>query len=755
MGKKHNRNQEVLDRGKWFHYKNTILLLAAGVIMISGITIWNAANLQNAIDKRTQQYVSDVSLQLTEDIDYRLSKNKLDLESLRESFLQVYEAVGEQGAEALLNQKAPMLGFTSLAVLNTKGKIYCSSPIQKDIFETDGIQASFHGGSGISFLNEQSILYSVPVFRDGEVVGVLAGVRDKKNMQELIQPRSFSGRGLTCIINADGEVVISPTDVELFLQLDDVFEKKSDSEVLRNIQKMQNNIANWESGLFTFTAVDGKKLVLSYNPLNNYDWILLTLVPADLISHETDLYITRSFLAIAVIILLFGAIFAAFFRAYRVHYKEIERVAFVDSVTGSMNNAAFQLKCQKLLQNEKERTYAVALLNIKNFKLINENFGSAEGDRTLQYIMRVLERNITKDELAARADADNFFLCIKGNQPEAIRERLKNLIAEINSFNRVLDAPYYLILQPGVYIVDDPNLEITVVQDRAKTACRNRTAYEDEKCIFYDAAFTQQMQREHELNDLFENSLKGHDFQVYFQPKILLDSQNIGGAEALVRWEHPRCGMIFPSDFIPLFEKNGKICKLDLYVFEEVCKTILRWKEEGRRLFPISVNLSRQHFKREDCLKQFEEIAARYQVPKELIELELTESIFFDDQGIEYVKKQIDEMHRSGFQCSLDDFGAGYSSLGLLMEFDVDVIKLDRRFFLNVSREKTKDVVESVVNLAKKIGVRTVAEGIEDAEQLALLRTVHCDMVQGYIFSKPLPIPSFEQWLEEINADKK
>ena len=279
----------------------------------------------------------------------------------------------------------------------------------------------------------------------------------------------YKRQGLTCIINADEEVVISPTDVELFLQLDDVFEKKSDSEVLRNIQKMQDDIANRESGLFTFTAVDGKKLVLSYNPLNNYDWILLTLVPADLISHETDLYITRSFLAIAVIILLFGAIFAAFFRAYRVHYKEIERVAFVDSVTGSMNNAAFQLKCQKLLQNEKERTYAVALLNIKNFKLINENFGSAEGDRTLQYIMRVLERNITKDELAARADADNFFLCIKGNQPEAIRERLKNLIAEINSFNRVLDAPYYLILQPGVYIVDDPNLEITVVQDRAKT----------------------------------------------------------------------------------------------------------------------------------------------------------------------------------------------------------------------------------------------------------------------------------------------
>lgn len=193
--------------------------------------------------------------------------------------------------------------------------------------------------------------------------------------------------------------------------------------------------------------------------------------------------------------------------------------------------------------------------------------------------------------------------------------------------------------------------------------------------MFYDAAFTQRLQKERDLNALFEGSLENGDFQVYLQPKVWVENGSLGGAEALVRWNHPRRGMIYPSDFIPLFEKNGKICRLDFYVFEEVCRAIHRWARNGMRLFPVSVNLSRQHFDDPEVLLKFKDIADRYEIPAGLLELELTESIFFDDQRIENVKHQIRKMHRLGFRCSLDDFGAGYSSLGLLMEFDVDAVQ--------------------------------------------------------------------------------
>lgn len=293
--------------------------------------------------------------------------------------------------------------------------------------------------------------------------------------------------------------------------------------------------------------------------------------------------------------------------------------------------------------------------------------------------------------------------------------------------------------------MDEPELEITVMQDRAKTAAYTRSSGQDGQCIFYDTAFTEQLQAEHELNDLFGDSIENRDFQVYLQPKVWLDSGKIGGAEALTRWHHPHRGTIYPSDFIPLFEQNGKICRLDIYVFEEVCKILSCWIREGRSLFPISVNLSRQHFNVPDFLQPFKQIADRYAVPVGLIELEMTESVFFDDRRIEIVKQHIDEMHRVGFRCSLDDFGMGYSSLGLLAEFNVDAIKLDRRFFLHVDHTRSKAVVKSVVSLAEQIGSDIVAEGIETEEQIAFLKSVGCRMVQGYYYSKPLPIEEFER----------
>lgn len=729
-----------------FQYKRALALFALLIVFVSGTMLWNAASLQAAINRSTKSYVDDVTVQLANDIDYRLSRNILDLQVLADNIVQMNDSQSMGQLNTILERRTKPLGFSSIAVIGRDGRAYSTEPLP-ELAGLPGVQASFQGESGVSFLDQQSVLYSVPICWGDQVVGVLAGVRDKANMQELIRAKSFSGQNLACIIDQDGNVIISPENLDPFLRLDDIFMKKSDEAVVDNIQRMQENMKNQQRGVFTFTAVDGNDLVLSYNPLESYDWVLLTLVPADLISHGTDQYIDQSFMIVAGLILLFVLIIVAFIRINRNHYKQLERVAFVDRVTGGMNNTAFQIQCRELLLKSPPSTYAVGLLNIKNFKLINENFGSVEGNNTLCHIMRVLEKSISQGELAARADADNFFVCLKEHEPEIIRQRLTKMVEDINDFHRNMEEPYRLIIQQGVYIAEEIELEITVMQDRAKTACRNRTPYEDELCIFYSSEFTRQLQMEHELSDLFDNSIKNKDFQVYLQPKICLPTEKIGGAEALIRWVHPQRGMIYPSDFIPLFEKNGKICKLDFYVFEEVCKTLNGWMNKGMELFPVSVNLSRQHFKRPECLLPFQKIAQQYGIPRNIIELELTESIFFDDQGIESVKKQIDSMHEMGFLCSLDDFGAGYSSLGLLMEFEVDVIKLDRRFFLNVAKDKTKDVVASVIALAKKIGADIVAEGIETSEQLEFLRSVHCDMVQGYIFSKPQPIPDFEQWM--------
>lgn len=730
-------------------------LLFLVILAVCAAATWNASKLRTAINASTRSYVSDVSYQLASDIDFRLEKNILDLESLADSLIALSpDDNASQTIQSFLTRKANLLGFTSLAVLGTQGRICRTDnfPLTaEEMQQLRGVKTALQGENSVSFLLQESVLYSIPIWKDGQVVGVLGGVRDKANMQALIQTGSFSNRCLTCIIDTIGDVVISPSEVEPFLQLDDIFLKESDSQAARDIEKMRRDIRASHSGVFFFTSSDESRLVLSYVPLSSYDWVLLTLVPADLISQETDQYIAQSFLILGAIVILFLVILLYLIRLYRRHYRQLAQVALRDSVTGGMNNAAFQLRAEELLRAAPANSYSVALLNIHNFKLINENFGSGEGNRTLCRVMRVLEAHLQEQEAAARADADNFFLCLRQSDPQVVRQRLQELVDAINSFDEDGRVPYRLAFQRGAYLVDDPELEITVIQDRVKTACRASTDDEG-ACVFYDAALTQQLQRERDLSALFDRSLENGDFQVLFQPKVWLESNRVGGAEALVRWNHPQQGVIPPSDFIPLFERSQKICRLDLYVFEQVCKTMRRWLEEGRPPLPISVNLSRQHFKRPDFLEEFREIAQRWQVPTHLIELELTESILFDDRGIAYVREQIEAIHRMGFRFSLDDFGAGYSSLGLLMEFDVDVLKLDRRFFLHVQKERTRDVVSAVTNLARQIGAHTVAEGIETSQQLEFLRAVHCDLVQGYIYSPPLPIAAFEDWVRNWEA---
>ena len=737
-------------------YKSVLAILTLLIIAVSSIIIWNATNLQLAIERRTKVYVSDVSLQLSKDIDYRLQKALTDLELLEDSLWRE----NNENLNALhefLNRKADILDFTSIVLVDSDGSCYATQALDEEVYNLPGIQSSLKGEKCVTVLKGQDILYSIPIYRDEKVVGVLGGVRNQENMQKLIAPHSFSGKGLTCIVDINGKVIISPKNLEPFLRLEDIFMEQSGDKqnTIMDIQQMQEDIKHQKSGIFSFTAVDGMELILSYDPLKSSDWTLLTLVSADLISNKTDSYISQTFIIITGVILLFLIILSVLYKTYRRHYQQMQQLAFTDNLTGAMNNSAFQLRCSELLKSAPPSTYAVVSLNIKDFKLINEGFGSTEGNLTLRYIMRVLSKHVSREELAARAKADHFFLCLKENEPSIIRERLQDIIADINSFNSEATEPYYLTIQPGVYVIDDPSLEITVIQDRANTACHDRSPVQDGDCIFYDTAVTKRMQKERELSNLFEPSLKNGDFKMYLQPKLRLQSGRVGGAEALVRWQHPQRGMIFPSDFIPLFEKNGKICKLDLFIFEEACKMLRRWLDAGATPFPISVNISRQHFQNSDFLNRFYAISQKYQIPEGLLEMELTESIFFDDQRIETVKAQISRMHELGFRCSLDDFGAGYSSLGLLMEFDVDVIKLDRRFFHDIKKTKAQKVILSVMKLSKEIGTSVVAEGIEDAFQLGFLKSCGCDLVQGYVFSKPLPIDEFEQWLKQQTKEGK
>lgn len=734
------KNVRLKDR---YHLAVKIQMGIIVTIFILGIVIiiWNASELKAVLRDSTTQYVQDVAYQQARGIKARFDADRQTMEQVAERIPQI----DESELEEYLEETGKEIGFDQLLVWNREE--LAEADLRDDQGQAIDMFPVFDGEISLSYGAGQRVYFGVPI-REGEQISrALLGVREQSTMQAMIQPKSFGGAGLSCVVNRNGEVILSPTDMKPFLQLNDIFSKEEATDTGRNIRKMGQNIENNQSGAFRFAAVDGADLILSYQPIGLNDWVLLTLVPAGLIAGNADAYILRTFLIVGVIIAISVWMLALIIFTFRRNRRQLEISAFEDTLTGGMNNAAFQQSCRQLLDQKPPSTYTVILLNVRDFKLINEFFGISAGNDTLRYIYRTLREHVRPGELVARGEADNFFLCLEEADPEIIQQRLEKMTDKASRFQESDDEYYALSFREGAYLVEDPSVDVTIIQERARIACQRQN--QSDQCVFYSRDLTETLRREQELAGRFEQALENGEFQIFLQPKVRLKDRCVGGAEALVRWLDPREGMISPGDFIPVFERNGSICKLDLYVFEQVCMLMRRWREEGRPDLPVSVNLSRVHFRNPDFLRPFRELKEKYQIPDGMLELEVTESIFFDDAQIRVVKQSIGRIHGCGLKCSLDDFGMGFSSLGLLKEFDVDAIKLDRRFFDDMESEKSWKVIESFMELPGKLGMGVVAEGIETEEQLELLQKTDCQMVQGYVFSKPLCVEAFERWWEE------
>lgn len=728
-------------------------LLSVILIFVFGVSIWNASELRMAMNRSTRSYLNDVTTNLSRDIQEAIHNKMNSLIMVADSVMRLGIPENETSIRDFLARKAEILEFDPLILLDRKGDYVCSEEVSRDMdperfFGISSVRSSFDGEVRAGYMGGESIFYSVPVYgMDGTVSGVLVGVRSKKNMQSMIASKSFNGQMLSCIVDSRGQVVISPSELNPFLRLDDIFRSDKEQKVVGDIRKMQDDMRMGKDGILEFSAVTGEELFLSYNSLDLNDWFLLTIIPAGIISGGANRYILQTFFIIGILIVIFFLFLNAMYRFYHSHRMQLERLAFVDPLTGGANQAAFGLRYRELAGSMKPGGYTIAVMDVRHFKMINERFGIHEGNQVLAYLYHVMERHMRAEdgEFVARSESDCFFLCLKGGGHQEIRDRMDDMVQDINSFCNPDLPGYTFSFRQGACVVEEPGLEIAILQDRARLASQSRNPDLELGCVFYDDSLTVELKMEEELNGLFQGSIENHDFQVYLQPKVGLESRALEGAEALVRWIHPKRGVIYPSDFIPLFERNGKICKLDIYVFTKVCRIISRWEKEGKEIIPVSVNLSRQHFTDEDFLDRFADIAGQYHIPAGMIEFELTESIFFDSHQIQRVRDAIQRMHELGFACSLDDFGSGFSSLGLLKEFDVDSIKMDRSFFLNMSGPKAREVIACLVDLAKRLKVKTVAEGIEDWDTVEYLKSIGCNMVQGYVFSKPLPADAFER----------
>lgn len=463
---------------------------------------------------------------------------------------------------------------------------------------------------------------------------------------------------------------------------------------------------------------------------------------------ESVLAISKSEMLVTIVFIAFSAILVLFFFIYHlcsviklsVAKRRVYGLLHTDIVTGGKNRYYFKRIGQKYIDHPGKRQYAVVLLRVEKYRNYCTCYGVDAGDELLEKLNEVISIKLAKKEIAARIDKADFALLLHFEQKTQLNDRIRDIMNEMNSCLGGRKASF----SAGVCQNTDSETDIMTLFNEAGLAASKYDPNSDERVIWFDEEMEAEQIWERRVEDEMERAARDHEFAVYLQPKYKTIEEKIGGAEALVRWIHPTDGLIPPYKFIPIFERNGFILTLDDYMLTEVSKIQARWMNEGKELFPISVNVSRAHFTTDNLAEHICNIVDSFKVPHQYIELELTESAFFDDKDI--LLNTVSKMKELGFKVSMDDFGSGFSSLNSLKELPLDVLKLDAEFFRGEGHlEKANLIVGETITLAKKLGMTIVAEGIETREQVDFLAGLECDLIQGYYFAKPMPISEFEK----------
>lgn len=433
--------------------------------------------------------------------------------------------------------------------------------------------------------------------------------------------------------------------------------------------------------------------------------------------------------------------------------KTLEDKAGRDILTNAYTVERFRHIAQKLLDANPDKKYAVFYVDFADFKYINDLFGYAWGDRILKEYASIIQKDMRHDEVFCRVNADNFVILRCYESKKEVLERQKEVDGRITEYMRKSSEKHALTVCCGLCCIEDviEDLKIEGLMDRANFARKTVKTGKFDRYRFYNESIRRKLFEEKSIESNMETALEQREFKVYYQPKVELATNKVVCSEALVRWQKPDGTVISPADFIPVFEKNYTIPLLDRYVFEEVCRWLRHLLDMGRKALPVSVNVSRLQFYNSDFVKVYAEIRDRYKIPSRLLEIEFTETILFDNWDV--LNGIVEDLHKAGFSCSIDDFGKGYSSLSTIQNLNIDVLKIDAVFFPNITtKEKDRLLVEGIIKLVRQFGVVTVAEGIETMEQVEFLRSVNCDIIQGYVFYRPMPEADYEELLYSLET---
>lgn len=744
-------------------YKTEVMSVVAAILIAIFIAFASVfmANTIGALDSEVNKYIDRTVTQKCELVESAINSDISTVKNFA-ACLSDYKTADEnvliRKIKELENSSETIEAFI---IADENGDVTTSKRIDKNISAREYYQKALEGEVNVSKAifsepdGKMVNVIAVPIYGDYQrIIGVLAGLCDAESYNSLLD-MSFSGNGYDSngyVLNSDGEVVMSgENSLGDDVPMGDLF---FSSDFLAGVDEadrstVKDNFAKLGGSGIIKSYCSGDKYIAYYSGFTkSNDLHYLLIFKEDVVATQQNYYafvniLMYSFflLILVVVIIAYVVIVRVSFRRLKKANAEVSRIAYTDRLTGYSTWDKFVIDVGGLLQHEYRR-YALVSFDIDKFKAINDMYGHEEGNRVLKLIADTVNRNLQDGETFSRINSDNFYIFMFYHSDNDISRRVTSLIQAIEY--EVTE--FVPVLSFGIYRITDKSVSIRRMGDLADIAKRTVKYGDDSAYAFYSESMLEEMREEKRIENEMQSALDMHEFCVFYQPKVSLDGKvNLAGAEALVRWIKDGT-VISPGKFIPLFEKNRFIVKLDFYIMDQVCQKIKYWRKYYNDLL-ISVNMSRVHLRDPQFVEKLNDICVSHGVSTSSIEIEITESAAYE--SLDVLTTVFKQLKDYGFHISIDDFGSGYSSLNMLKDLPADVLKIDRAFLdESNSNKRANEILGHVIRMATSLGMHTICEGIETDEQAQLLGGLGCEMAQGFYFAKPMPSDSFEEILK-------
>ena len=593
--------------------------------------------------------------------------------------------------------------------------------------------------------NQKVFLIEKTIYKDGKICGILGVSVLIDNFIGRTTGINVGSRNSFILLDKDGMFLVHPDKDIIGLKYeveDSTYEAISSADIAAN-----------PASTYTGKAVDGSSIYLTTEKIPETGWTLVLKVSMDEIN---GIYLPQkrnelAIVVVSIIIILGLTLIEAKILDF---FQKKQLIATVyDPLTHLWTRQRFEREAAKMIRNPHGK-FMLVEADIRGFKFINQNYGEEAADKVILFYSKKLSEYISNyHSIIGRGFADHFYIMLKISSVRRAMATFKNTMKEFTDALNAYEIPFFPKFGISFLMPGDRSKDITIQSLIGQASFAKSTIKDNLLTQFsvYNSKLLEKINEERFIEGHMQQALDSKEFFVMYQPKISLADDKIVGAEALVRWNSPKLGLMTPDTFIPLFERNGFITKLDYYVYEEVFKFIQKRLMKDEMIVPISVNMSRNHNKPEKFIHDFMEIFTKYSIPPSLIQLEILERSVMDNSTLQDITEML---HKEGFSVAMDDFGSGESSLNMLTKIPVDVLKFDRNF-LDASTDnegridkKSEKFIQILINLSKNLEKQTVFEGVETQAQRDFLRSIECDQAQGYFYSKPLSEQDFVQFMK-------